>query len=72
MPMEYVYELIRSLDLNDEHLNTWKAGVERVIKRYIRDGAKTKNMKCPVCGSTNLEFKEGCLTCVSCGNSKCG
>lgn len=72
MPMEYVYELIRSLDLNDEHLNTWKAGVERVIKRYIRDGAKTKNMKCPICGSTNLEFKEGCLTCVSCGHSACG
>lgn len=72
MPMEYVYELIRSLDLNDEHLNTWKAGVERVIKRYIKDGSKTKNMKCPVCGSTDLEFKEGCLICLGCGNSACG
>lgn len=71
MPTSYIYELVRSLNLNDEHLNTWKAGVERVIKRYIKDGEKTKDIKCPECGSKNLEFKEGCLTCVDCGSSKC-
>jgi len=71
MPMSYVYELIRSLTLNDEHLNTWKAGVERVVKKYIKDGEKAEG-KCPDCGSTNLAFKEGCLTCMNCGNSKCG
>jgi len=57
--------------LNDEHLNTWKAGVERVVKKYIKDGEKAEG-KCPDCGSTNLVFKEGCLTCMNCGNSKCG
>jgi ribonucleoside-diphosphate reductase alpha chain len=71
MPIAYVYELVRSLNLNAEHLNTWKAGVERVIKRYITDGEKAKG-KCPECGSENLAFKEGCLTCMNCGNSKCG
>ena len=70
MPLPYVYELVRSLNLEDTHLNTWKAGVERTIKRYIKDGEKVKG-KCSNCGSENLEFKEGCVTCASCGWSKC-
>lgn len=71
MPLSYVYELVRSLNLNDEHLNTWKAGIERVIKKYIKDGEKAKG-KCLNCGSEQLEFLEGCLICKSCGSSKCG
>lgn len=71
MPLLYVYELVNSLNLHDENLNTWKNGIIRVIKRYIKDGEKVEGKKCPNCGSTHLEFKEGCLTCMSCGNSKC-
>ena len=70
MPLNYVYELIESLNLNSDHLNTWKNGVARVIKRYIKDGVKIKGV-CKECGSTDLEFKEGCMTCVACGSSAC-
>ena len=70
MPIIFLYELIESLNFKEDYINTWKNGVERVVKKYVKDGSKGKD-KCTVCGDT-LEFKEGCLICKSCGNSKCG
>ncbi len=71
MPLLYTWELIDSLNFKEDYINTWKNGVARVIKKYIKDGIEV-NKKCPNCGSDHLEFKEGCLTCMACGNSKCG
>jgi len=71
MPLVYVYNLVDSLTFSEDHINTWKNGVGRVIKRYIKDGEKGTGV-CPNCGSEHLEYKEGCLTCMACGSSKCG
>ncbi len=71
MPIEGVVSLIESLHLNSESINTWKNGVERALKRYIVDGTKSKG-KCPNCGQENMAYQNGCLTCMSCGYSKCG
>ena len=35
-------------------------------------GAVTPQASCPNCGSFDLRMAEGCLTCASCGFSKCG
>ena len=71
MPLVYAYELIDGMTFKENHINTWKNGVERTIKKYIKDGEKGKG-KCLECGSTNLHFVEGCLACKDCGNTKCG
>ncbi len=70
MPIELVIKLISSLQLGSDNINTWKNGVERALKKYIKDGAKSAE-KCPTC-QTPLIFEEGCLHCPNCGYSKCG
>jgi len=73
MPIYNAVNLVSSLHLDSESINTWKKGVERALKRYIPDGTKAKNgEKCDNCGSDTLTFQEGCLICKSCGSSKCG
>ena len=72
MPIPDVVNLVSSLHLDSENINTWKTGVERALKRYIPNGTKPKEgIKCTQCGSENLVYQEGCLICKSCGTSKC-
>jgi len=72
MPIESVVNLISSLSVDSESINTWKNGVERALKKYIPDGTKVSSGKTCECGSTNLIYQEGCLICQDCGASKCG
>lgn len=72
MKIENVVELINSLQLDNESINTWKNGVARALKRFVPDGTEANGQKCSNCNSTNLMYQEGCLTCKDCGSSKCG
>ncbi|QDW22280.1 adenosylcobalamin-dependent ribonucleoside-diphosphate reductase [Flavobacterium sp. KBS0721] len=72
MPIDKVVDLISSLQLDSESINTWKNGVSRALKRYIVDGTEVRGQKCSNCNSDNLIYQEGCLTCSDCGSSKCG
>ncbi len=72
MPIEKVVDLINSLQLDSESINTWKNGVARALKRYVADGTEARKQKCENCNSTSLIYQEGCLTCKDCGSSKCG
>ena len=71
MPIDKVVQLIDGLHLDSETINTWKNGVERALKQYIADGTRGKG-RCPQCGQENMAYQNGCLTCMSCGYSKCG
>ena len=73
MPLIYVINLVSGLNAEQEHINTWKNGVVRALKRFVPDGTKAVKEACPTCSDPDgLIYKEGCLTCKSCGYSKCG
>jgi len=72
MPIDQVIKMVDGLQLDSENINTWKAGVERALKKYVPSGTSASGHKCPNCGQETLVYQEGCLVCTSCGTSKCG
>ena len=48
--------------------------IARALKKYVEDGTKAKEGTiCPECEEENtIVYQDGCLTCSSCGYSKCG
>ncbi len=72
MPIHKVVDTVTSLQLDNETINSWKAGVARALKKYIPNGTVAEGAVCGECGSDNVIYQEGCLTCPDCGSSKCG
>ena len=70
--VNYIVEQLRK----DKHsdLFSFSAVLARTLsKNYIPDGTKaTQEKTCPQCQSINLAYQSGCVTCMNCGNSKCG
>lgn len=67
-PLQFIVSQLQK----DTSFNSFEKAVARVLKKYIKEGEKVEVSEvCPVCGSDNLIYKEGCLTCMDCGFSKC-
>ena len=73
MPLNYVVNLVSGLNVEEEHINSWKNGVVRALKKFIPDGTRVVKEECPACNDPDgLIYKEGCLICKSCGHTECG
>ncbi len=72
MPVPYVIELVQNLNVEEDHINTWKNGIARALKKYIADGTKVQGKVCPQCGQSSVIYQDGCMLCTNCGHSKCG
>ncbi len=72
MPIHKVVDTVTSLQFDNDNINSWKAGVARALKKYIPNGTIAEGTVCGECGSANVIYQEGCLTCSDCGSSKCG
>jgi len=66
-----VVGIIESLNLDGDTMGTWKKGIIRMLKKYIKDDKGNGKNICPNCGSTNLVYKESCISCLDCHWSKC-
>lgn len=70
MGLPYVVNTMQNLEWEEEHINTWKNGVIRVLRKFIKE--ETTSLKCPECGA-DMKYTEGCMSCsANCGYSKCG
>jgi ribonucleotide reductase alpha subunit len=71
MPIPSIINLIDSLHIDEDVLGTWKSGVKRMLKKYIKEGTQIGNI-CPECNQNTLIFTNGCVQCTNCSYSKCG
>lgn len=67
-----VHHLVHQLEKVKGDMFSFSKTVARALKKYIPDGTVVKGDKCSNCQSESLVRQEGCVTCKSCGNSKCG
>jgi ribonucleoside-diphosphate reductase alpha chain len=67
IPIEFVVE---QLQKSTDDMFSLPSAVARVMKKYIKDGQKVTGKKCPSCGSSELIYQDGCVSCA-CGWSKC-
>lgn len=75
---KYVPSMIAAIGgVIEKHIQDFSADpapvrVVEVAEAEAPVAAKKPGKPCPSCGEYTLVVKEGCLTCSSCGHSKCG
>lgn len=72
VPVQYLVEQLRKDKSSD--MTSFSSVIARVLsKHYIPDGtnATTFEKQCTSCGSIQLAYQSGCVTCMNCGNSRC-
>lgn len=71
MGIEYIIKVISSLKLDNSTINTWKNGIIRTLRKYLKQKEEmVSDEKCPDCGG-RLVRDGGCIHCVDCGWSRC-
>jgi len=68
-PLQFVISQLQK----DTNFTDFERSVARVLKKYVKDGEEliTSDGECPECGE-RLSFTDGCVSCHSCGYSRCG
>jgi ribonucleoside-diphosphate reductase alpha chain len=72
-PIQYVVEQLQKGADRDSEMFSLAKGLMRVLKSYILNGtAATSEKRCSQCDADDgLIYQEGCVSCKSCGYTKC-
>lgn len=62
--------IVHQLEKTRGDLVSFAKAIARILKKYIKDNTEVKGEECPECKG-KLQRMEGCMTCISCGWSKC-
>ncbi len=63
--------VVHQLEKTKGDLASLSKVLARTLKKYIKDGTKVSGENCPSCESDSVERTDGCVTCKSCGWTKC-
>ena len=70
VPVQFLVEQMQKDKEAD--LFSFSKVISRCLKNYILDGTKASDNICNDCGTEgSLVYQEGCVSCKSCGGSKC-
>lgn len=67
VPLKFIVEQLQKAT---DDIMSMASAASRVLKKYIPDGEQAVGQVCPSCGSKNLFYNSGCVSC-ECGWSKC-
>ena len=71
VPVQFLVEQMQKDKEAD--LFSFSRVIARCLKNYILDGTSASDKDCLKCGAEDsLIYQEGCVTCTSCGDGKCG
>jgi len=62
--------LVEQLQKATDDITSMASAASRVLKKYISDGESVSGQTCPTCGTKELCYMDGCVSC-KCGWSKC-
>ena len=65
-----IHFVVDQLQKSQEDITSMGSAAARVLKKYIKDGQIVQGHSCPNCGN-GLIYLEGCVSCSTCGHSKC-
>lgn len=63
--------IVQQLEKSEGDVASFSKAIARVLKKYVADGTEVTGEVCGTCGSANLRRESGCVTCSTCGWSKC-